>query len=79
MDERKERRLLVVRRCMLFVVLAGWTIYFGYLFSVHRVVGTDFWGIVGSVFLPSLLVLAGSVIVCGLAYLIYRTALIKIR
>jgi hypothetical protein len=79
MDERKERRLLVVRCCMLFVVLAGWAIYFGYLFSVHRVIGTDFWGIVGSVFLPSLLVLAGSALVCGLVYLIYRTALIKTR
>lgn len=79
MDERKERRLLVVRSCMLFVVLAGWAIYFGYLFSLHRAAGADFWELVGSAFLPSLPILVAAALFCGVIYLVYRTALIKIR
>ncbi len=79
MNQGKERRLLVVRCCMLFIVLVGWAIFFGYLFSIHRAAGTEFGDMVGLVFVPSLLVLVGTALFCAFIYLIYRTALIKIR
>jgi hypothetical protein len=79
MDEKKEWRLMVVRCCMIFLVLVSWAIFFGYLFLVHRAAGTDFWGLIGSVVIPSLQVLVGAALVCSLVYFIYRTALIKTR
>jgi len=79
MNENKERRLMIMRGCLLFTVLAGWAIYFGYLFLVNRAIGKDWLELVGAAFLPSLPILAGAALACSLFYLIYRTALIKIR
>ena len=79
MNQGKERRLLVVRCCMLFVVLVSWAIFFAYLFSLYRATGTEFGDMIGLVFVPSLLVLVGTALFCAIIYFIYRTALIKIR
>lgn len=79
MDKSKEWRLKVVRGCLIFLVLVSWAIFFGYLFTIHRAAGSDLGEMIGTVFIPSLQVLAGSALICSLVYFIYRTALIKIR